>query len=420
MVPREGRVHGRSRPALRLHARLALAVRHAHARCCCTGPPFIKPPGVWNERVSQQDVVPTLAALLGTAPPAHRNRRPCAKRWRPRRRGRASSPCLSSTATRADYLDTYREVLPTLTRLRAGGAWYSQAHVSSVPTLTAVGHANLGTGAEPGTPGARRQPPVQPRRPASRRRPTPSSIRARCWRSRWPTSGTSKPTARPSSSARAARSAPSPGSSATAAASSTGGRCGPRATARRVTARGRPTRSATSCRTRLKPFTGPPLLDRGERRRGWATTSPALEVPALGTVRALRGGRARRRARGRAARRRRHPGSRAGQPEGAGLRRPRLRARLARDEGGNDGAQSAAGAGAGRSSRRKAGAGRLVVAIAADHGMPGEPPPGGRHYLDDIGKRIDARFSPAAAPWSSTSATPPTTRSTSIRRSSRP
>src|SRR6478609_7442276 len=32
------------------------------------GPPFIKTL-VWNERVSQQDVAPTLAALLGTAPP---------------------------------------------------------------------------------------------------------------------------------------------------------------------------------------------------------------------------------------------------------------------------------------------------------------------------------------------------------------
>ena len=43
--------------------------------------------------------------------------------------------------------------MPTLSRLRAGGAWYGQAHVSSVPTLTAVGHANLGTGAEPRTHG---------------------------------------------------------------------------------------------------------------------------------------------------------------------------------------------------------------------------------------------------------------------------
>ena len=51
--------------------------------------------------------------------------------------------------TRADYLDTYADVLPTLSRLRREGAWFGNAHVTSVPTLTAVGHANLGTGAEP-------------------------------------------------------------------------------------------------------------------------------------------------------------------------------------------------------------------------------------------------------------------------------
>jgi hypothetical protein len=41
---------------------------------------------------------------------------------------------------------------------------------------------------------------------------------------------------------------------------------------------------------------------------------------------------------------------------------------------------------------RKAGRGQFVVAITADHGMPGEPRPGGRHYMDEIAKRIDARF----------------------------
>jgi len=51
--------------------------------------------------------------------------------------------------TRADYFDTYKDVLPTLSRLRGAGAWFSNAHVTSIPTLTAVGHANVGTGAEP-------------------------------------------------------------------------------------------------------------------------------------------------------------------------------------------------------------------------------------------------------------------------------
>lgn len=112
------------------------------------GAPFIKQ-GVWNDRVTQQDVVPTLAALLGTAPPATAM-------------GRPLQQALASTTTRpkvlalfvldgarADYFDMYASVLPTLSRLRREGAWFSNAHVTSVPTLTAVGHANLGTGAEP-------------------------------------------------------------------------------------------------------------------------------------------------------------------------------------------------------------------------------------------------------------------------------
>jgi hypothetical protein len=41
---------------------------------------------------------------------------------------------------------------------------------------------------------------------------------------------------------------------------------------------------------------------------------------------------------------------------------------------------------------RKAGAGRFVVTFTADHGMPGEPRPGGRHYMDDISAAIDTRF----------------------------
>jgi hypothetical protein len=112
------------------------------------GPPFIAP-GVSNERVSQQDVVPTLAALLGTAPPAtaigHTLQRALAKTTvRPK-----VLVMFVLDGTRADYFDTYAAVLPTLARYRREGAWFSNAHVTSVPTLTAVGHANLGTGAEP-------------------------------------------------------------------------------------------------------------------------------------------------------------------------------------------------------------------------------------------------------------------------------
>ena len=45
---------------------------------------------------------------------------------------------------------------------------------------------------------------------------------------------------------------------------------------------------------------------------------------------------------------------------------------------------------------RKAGASRSVVAFAADHGMPGEPAGGGRrHNLEDITEAINKRFDPA-------------------------
>jgi predicted AlkP superfamily pyrophosphatase or phosphodiesterase len=43
---------------------------------------------------------------------------------------------------------------------------------------------------------------------------------------------------------------------------------------------------------------------------------------------------------------------------------------------------------------RKAGAGRSVVVVTADHGMPPEPPPGGRYYLDDVRNAITSHFDP--------------------------
>jgi hypothetical protein len=112
------------------------------------GTPFIKQ-NVSNRRVTQQHVVPTLATLLGTSPPATATGSPlqeaiASTTTRPR-----LIALFVLDGTRADYFDTYAEVMPTLSRLRREGAWFSNAHVTSVPTLTAVGHANLGTGTEP-------------------------------------------------------------------------------------------------------------------------------------------------------------------------------------------------------------------------------------------------------------------------------
>ncbi len=112
------------------------------------GAPFVTQ-GASNDAVTQQDVVPTLAALLGTVPPATAVGQPLRQALaettvRPR-----VLALFVLDGTRPDYFDTYADVLPTLSRLRREGAWFGNARVTSVPTLTAVGHANLGTGAEP-------------------------------------------------------------------------------------------------------------------------------------------------------------------------------------------------------------------------------------------------------------------------------
>jgi predicted AlkP superfamily pyrophosphatase or phosphodiesterase len=46
---------------------------------------------------------------------------------------------------------------------------------------------------------------------------------------------------------------------------------------------------------------------------------------------------------------------------------------------------------------KKAGAGRFALAFCADHGMPGEPKPGGRKYLEDIKEKVEARFGAKAS-----------------------
>ena len=116
------------------------------------GSPFISR-GNSSAHVTQQDVVPTLAALLGTAPPATAVGRTLRQALAPTTLRPRLVALFVLDGARADYFDTYAEVMPTLSRLRRDGTWFSNAHVTSVPTLTAVGHANLGTGAEPQTHG---------------------------------------------------------------------------------------------------------------------------------------------------------------------------------------------------------------------------------------------------------------------------
>ena len=112
------------------------------------GAPFVRA-GSFAESVTQQDVAPTLATLLGLPVPASMS-------------GRVLSSALAETSRRprvvvlavldgmrADYFDRLAAKLPNLARLRRDGASFENARVSAIPSVTAAGHATLATGADP-------------------------------------------------------------------------------------------------------------------------------------------------------------------------------------------------------------------------------------------------------------------------------
>lgn len=104
--------------------------------------------GVFGEATAQQDIAPTLAAFIGATPPATTTGRVLREAIRPGARPRVVV-LLVLDGMRADYFDTYAAVLPTLTRLRSEGAWFSNTRINYLPTLTSVGHATIGTGTDP-------------------------------------------------------------------------------------------------------------------------------------------------------------------------------------------------------------------------------------------------------------------------------
>lgn len=111
------------------------------------GAPFVKA-GAYA-RATQQDIAPTIGALIG-AP------------WLATYTGRVLTDAVAGGAARPrvvtlfvldamrqDYFDKHAAVMPTLTRLRKEGAWFADARTVVLPTVTGVGHANIGTGSEP-------------------------------------------------------------------------------------------------------------------------------------------------------------------------------------------------------------------------------------------------------------------------------
>jgi hypothetical protein len=105
--------------------------------------------GVHAQPAAQQDIAPTIGEIIG-AP------------WSSTYTGRVLREALRTSgnrprlvtvmvldAMRADYFDRYADVMPTLSRLRTEGAWFSHTYATVIPTVTGVGHANIGTGSDP-------------------------------------------------------------------------------------------------------------------------------------------------------------------------------------------------------------------------------------------------------------------------------
>jgi hypothetical protein len=105
-------------------------------------------PGVYAAPAGHQDVAQTIAAALGTAMPASARGRVL-----PVLRADAKPPRAVALVVldgmRPDYFDQHAKELPTLTRLRTQGAWMTSASIDYLPTNTAVGHTTIVTGADP-------------------------------------------------------------------------------------------------------------------------------------------------------------------------------------------------------------------------------------------------------------------------------
>jgi len=111
------------------------------------GTPFVKA-GTYNTPAVQQDLARTLAAIMGATAPPTMTGRVLSEAIETGARPRVVV-LLVLDAMRADYFDTYAKEMPTITRLKREGAWFSNTRINYLPTLTSVGHATIGTGADP-------------------------------------------------------------------------------------------------------------------------------------------------------------------------------------------------------------------------------------------------------------------------------
>lgn len=104
--------------------------------------------GTYAEPVTQQDMAPTLASLLGVSMPGTSSGRSQSAILKPANQRPRLVVLLVLDGMRVDYFDRHAAVLPVLSRMRAQGAWFPNARLNQLPSITSVGHATLATGAD--------------------------------------------------------------------------------------------------------------------------------------------------------------------------------------------------------------------------------------------------------------------------------
>jgi hypothetical protein len=129
------------------------------------GAPYVRK-GTYQVSTRQQDLMPTVARVLDLPVPPTVTGRALLEginvvipRAAPRAGTAASTPSTGGPprivvvavldGMRVDYFDQYASLMPTLDRLRREGAWFANTSVDYLPTITGPGHTTVSTGTDP-------------------------------------------------------------------------------------------------------------------------------------------------------------------------------------------------------------------------------------------------------------------------------
>ncbi|MEB3223449.1 MAG: alkaline phosphatase family protein [Candidatus Sericytochromatia bacterium] len=117
------------------------------------GPGRVRPAWTSREAVTQQDLVPTIANLIGAVPPEDAAGRVLSGPFLPQRTPPRVVLVLVFDQGGRSMLSAHPEAWPFIRRMRDEGAWYEDARVTHLDPETIVGHIAIGTGAYPGRHG---------------------------------------------------------------------------------------------------------------------------------------------------------------------------------------------------------------------------------------------------------------------------